>query len=234
MLEIRDLSVHYGEAQILRGISIVVKDGEIVTLIGSNGAGKTTTLRTISGLKKATSGAIIFKRQNIQSCSPEQIVKMGIGAVPQGRNLFSYMTVLENLKLGAYLRKDNTGIKEDLENVFRSFPVLKSRKGQSAKTLSGGEQQMLAIGRALMGKPSMLLLDEPSTGLAPIVLREIVKVIVEINKTGTGILFVEQNARLALRVAQHGYVLETGKVVLQGNCKELSKDERVKEAYLGQ
>jgi len=234
MLEIRDLSVHYGEAQILRGISIVVKDGEIVTLIGSNGAGKTTTLRTISGLKKATSGAIFFKRQNIQSCSPEQIVKMGIGAVPQGRNLFSYMTVLENLKLGAYLRKDNTGIKEDLENVFRSFPVLKSRKGQSAKTLSGGEQQMLAIGRALMGKPGMLLLDEPSTGLAPIVLREIVKVIVEINKTGTGILFVEQNARLALRVAQHGYVLETGKVVLQGNCKELSKDERVKEAYLGQ
>lgn len=234
MLEIRDLTVHYGEAEIIKGLSMEVKDGEIVTLIGSNGAGKTTTLRTISGLKKATSGAIFFRKQNLQSYSPEQIVKMGIGSVPQGRNLFSYMTVFENLKLGAYLRKDNAGIREDLEGVYKSFPVLKSRKRQSAKTLSGGEQQMLAIGRALMGRPAMLLLDEPSTGLAPIVLREIAKVILEINKTGTGILFVEQNARLALRVAQRGYVLETGQAVLQGNCQELSMDKRIKEAYLGQ
>lgn len=234
MLEIRDLTVHYGEAEIIKGLSMEVKDGEIVTLIGSNGAGKTTTLRTISGLKKATSGSIFFRKQNLQSYSPEQIVKMGIGSVPQGRNLFSYMTVFENLKLGAYLRKDNAGIREDLEGVYKSFPVLKSRKRQSAKTLSGGEQQMLAIGRALMGRPAMLLLDEPSTGLAPIVLREIAKVILEINKTGTGILFVEQNARLALRVAQRGYVLETGQAVLQGNCQELSMDKRIKEAYLGQ
>lgn len=234
MLELKGLTVHYGEAEILRDISIVVKDGEIVTLIGINGAGKTTTLKSISGLKKATSGAIFFKNKNIQSYSPEQIVKLGVGSVTQGRNLFSYMTVLENLKLGAYLRKDNPRIKKDLEGVFGSFPVLKSRKRQSAKTLSGGEQQMLAIGRALMGKPVLLLLDEPSTGLAPIVLREIAKVIVEINKAGTGILFVEQNARLALRVAQRGYVLETGRIILQGNCRELSMDERIKEAYLGQ
>lgn len=234
MLELRDLTVHYGEAKILRGISIVVNDGEIVTLIGSNGAGKTTTLKTISGLKRATSGTVFFKEENILSYSPEQIVKMGVGSVTQGRNLFSYMTVLENLKLGAYLRKDNTGIKEDLESIFGTFPVLRSRKRQSAKTLSGGEQQMLAIGRALMGKPALLLLDEPSTGLAPIVLREISKVIIAINKTGTGILFVEQNARLALRIAQRGYVLETGRIVLQGQCEELSMDEGIKEAYLGQ
>jgi branched-chain amino acid transport system ATP-binding protein len=233
-LEITDLRVRYGGAEVLSGISLNVEKGEIVTIIGSNGAGKTTTLRTISGLKRPVTGEILFQGKRIHGTSAQDIVKMGIGHVPQGRNLFPYMGVLENIRLGAYLQNDKNQIKQSLERIFQTFPVLKARKSQQAGTLSGGEQQMLAIARALMGNPTLLLLDEPSIGLAPIVVREIGKIAVEINQRGTSILLVEQNARLALRLAHRGYVLETGNVVLQGKCKDLLTDERVKRAYLGQ
>lgn len=234
LLEITDLRVRYGGAEVLNGISLNVEEGEIVTIIGSNGAGKTTTLRTISGLKRPLTGEILFQGKRIHGTSAQDIVKMGIGHVPQGRNLFPYMGVLENIRLGAYLQNDKNQIKQSLERIFQTFPVLKARKRQQAGTLSGGEQQMLAIARALMGNPTLLLLDEPSSGLAPIVVREIGKIAVEINQCGTSILLVEQNARLALRLAHRGYVLETGSVVLQGKCKDLLTDERVKRAYLGQ
>jgi branched-chain amino acid transport system ATP-binding protein len=234
LLEITDLRVRYGGAEVLKGISLNVKEGEIVTIIGSNGAGKTTTLRTISGLKRPITGEISFQGKRIHGTSAQDIVKMGIGHVPQERNLFPYMGVLENIRLGAYLQNDKNQIKQSLERIFQTFPVLKTRKRQQAGTLSGGEQQMLAIARALMGNPTLLLLDEPSSGLAPIVVREIGKIAVEINQRGTSILLVEQNARLALRLAHRGYVLETGSVVLQGKCKDLLTDERVKRAYLGQ
>lgn len=234
LLEITDLRVRYGGAEVLKGISLNVEEGEIVTIIGSNGAGKTTTLRTISGLKRPITGEIRFQGKRIHGTSAQDIVKMGIGHVPQGRNLFPYMGVLENIRLGAYLQNDKNQIKQSLERIFQTFPVLKARKRQQAGTLSGGEQQMLAIARALMGNPTLLLLDEPSSGLAPIVVREIGKIAVEINQRGTSILLVEQNARLALRLAHRGYVLETGSVVLQGKCEDLLTDERVKRAYLGQ
>jgi len=234
LLEIRALTVRYGGAECLKDISLEVKDGEIVTIIGSNGAGKTTTLRTISGLKRPTIGKILFQGNSIDRTPAQDIVKMGIGHVPQGRELFPYMSVLENIKLGAYLQNDRNQINEGLESLFGTFPVLKARRQQKAGTLSGGEQQMLAIARALMGNPTLLLLDEPSTGLAPLVVREIGKVAVEINQRGTGILLVEQNARLALRLATRGYVLETGSLVLKGKCEDLLDDERVKKAYLGQ
>jgi len=234
LLEIIDLRVRYGGAVVLNGISLNAKEGEIVTIIGSNGAGKTTTLRTISGMKRPITGEILFQGKRIHGTPAQDIVKMGIGHVPQGRDLFAYMGVLENIRLGAYLEKDKNQIKENLERIFQTFPVLKARKRQQAGTLSGGEQQMLAIARALMGNPTLLLLDEPSTGLAPIVVREIGKIAVEINQRGTSILLVEQNARLALRLAHRGYVLETGNLVLQGNCEDLLIDERVKRAYLGQ
>ena len=233
-LEITDLRVRYGGAEVLNGISLNVEKGEIVTIIGSNGAGKTTTLRTISGLKRPITGEILFQGKRIHGTSAQDIVKMGIGHVPQGRNLFPYMGVLENIRLGAYLQNDKNQIKQSLERIFQTFPVLKARKSQQAGTLSGGEQQMLAIARALMGNPTLLLLDEPSIGLAPIVVREIGKIAVEINQRGTSILLVEQNARLALRLAHRGYVLETGSVVLQGKCEDLLTDKRVKRAYLGQ
>lgn len=234
LLEILDLRVHYGGAEVLKGISLEVEEGEIVTLIGSNGAGKTTTLRTISGLKKATAGEIRFNGVRIDGTSCEDIVKMGIACVPQGRNLFPYMSVLENIKLGAYLRSDKDQINADLQTVSEHFQVLRERRRQQARTLSGGEQQMLAIGRALMARPKLLLLDEPSMGLGPMVLREIAKVVVDINKRGTSVLLVEQNARLALRLAQRGYVLEMGNIVLQGTGEDLLRDERVQRAYLGQ
>ena len=234
LLEITDLRVRYGGAEVLKGISLNVEEGEIVTIIGSNGAGKTTTLRTISGLKRPVTGEILFQGKRIYGAPAQDIVKMGIGHVPQGRNLFPYMGVLENIILGAYLQNDKNQIKQSLERIFQTFPVLKARKRQQAGTLSGGEQQMLAIARALMGNPTLLLLDEPSIGLAPIVVREIGKIAVEINQRGTSILLVEQNARLALRLAHRGYVLETGSVVLEGKCEDLLIDERVKRAYLGQ
>jgi branched-chain amino acid transport system ATP-binding protein len=234
LLEITDLRVRYGGAEILKGIFLNVEEGEIVTIIGSNGAGKTTTLKTISGLKRPITGEILFQGKRIHGTLAQDIVKMGIGHVPQRRNLFPYMGVLENIRLGAYLQNDKNQIKQNLARIFQTFPVLKARKRQQAGTLSGGEQQMLAIARALMGNPTLLLLDEPSAGLAPIVVREIGKIAVEINQRGTSILLVEQNARLALRLAHRGYVLETGSIVLQGKCEDLLIDERVKRAYLGQ
>ena len=234
LLELRDIHVRYGAATVLHSIFLNVKDGEIVTIIGSNGAGKTTTLRTISGLTRSLTGEILFQGRNINRTPAQDIVKMGIGHVPQGRNLFPFMGVMENIKLGAYLQKDKKRKKENLARIFEIFPVLKARKRQQASTLSGGEQQMLAIARALMGNPALLLLDEPSIGLAPIVVREIGKIAIEINKRGTSILLVEQNARMALGLAHRGYVLETGNLVLEGRGEELLHDERVKKAYLGQ
>jgi branched-chain amino acid transport system ATP-binding protein len=234
ILEINDLNVRYGGAKVLNDVSLKVEEGEIVTIIGNNGAGKTTTLRTISGLKRPETGEILFQGKRINATPAQYIVKMGLGHVPQGRDLFPYMSVLENIMLGAYLQKDKRRKQNDLEGIFQTFPILKARKRQQVATLSGGEQQMLAIARALMGRPKLLLLDEPSIGLAPIVVREIGKIAVEINKQGTSILLVEQNARMALNLAHRGYVIETGNLVLQGACKDLLDDERVKKAYLGQ
>jgi len=234
LFEIRDLKVHYEGAEVLKGISLEVEDGEIVTLIGSNGAGKTTTLRTISGLKSPTTGEIWFEGRRIDQMSPQDVVRIGIIHVPQGREFFPYMSVSENLRLGAFLRKDRDEINKDLEELLEHFPILKERSRQQAGTLSGGEQQMLAIAIALMGKPKLLLLDEPSSGLSPIMVGEIGKIVADINKGGTSVLLVEQNARLALRLAHRGYVLETGNIVLHGEAKELMHSDHVKKAYLGQ
>lgn len=233
LLEINDLTVHYGGVEALKNVSLEVKEGEIVTLVGGNGAGKSTTLRTISGLKKPSRGRISFKGQRIENLAPQNIVKLGIGHVPEGRNPFPYLTVMENLKLGSFLRRDKNQINRDLEQQFRHFPVLKERRRQQARTLSGGEQQMLVIARALMGKPGLLLMDEPSLGLAPVMVQEIGRIVIDINKGGTSILIVEQNARLALRLAKKGYVLERGKLILEGNAAELLHSEHVKKAYLG-
>ncbi len=233
LLELRDLVVRYGGAEVLKGISLGVGQEEIVTLIGSNGAGKTTTLRIISGLKNVASGEIWFEGARIDRLSPQEIVKKGIGHAPQGRALFPYMSVLENLRLGSFLRKDKNIVDKDLEATFGNFPRLKERRRQQARTLSGGEQQMLTIARALMGKPKLLLLDEPSLGLSPLMVREIGRVVISINRNGTSVLLVEQNAQLALKLAHRGYVLETGTVVLQGKTKDLMQGEIVKRAYLG-
>jgi branched-chain amino acid transport system ATP-binding protein len=233
LLEINDLTVHYGGVEALKNVSLEVKEGEIVTLVGGNGAGKSTTLRTISGLKKPSRGRISFKGQRIENLAPQNIVKLGIGHVPEGRNPFPYLTVMENLKLGSFLRRDKNQINRDLEQQFRHFPVLKERRRQQARTLSGGEQQMLVIARALMGKPGLLLMDEPSLGLAPVMVQEIGRIVLDINKGGTSILIVEQNARLALRLAKKGYVLERGKLILEGDAGELLNSEHVKKAYLG-
>jgi len=234
LFEINDLRVNYGGAEIVKGISLDLEQGEIVTLIGSNGAGKTTTLRTISALKRADGGEIWFAGERIDKMSPQDIVRAGVIHVPQGRNLFPYMSVSENLRLGAFLRKDKDKIKKDLAGLLEHFPRLNERSRQQAGTLSGGEQQMLAIACALMSDPKLLLLDEPSCGLSPIMVQEIGKIIADINKGGTTVLLVEQNARLALRLANRGYVIETGNIVLQGDAKELLKSEHVKKAYLGQ
>jgi branched-chain amino acid transport system ATP-binding protein len=234
LLELSDLVVRYGGAEVLKGISLGVPQGEIVTLIGSNGAGKTTTLRIISGLKIAVSGEIWFEGTRIDRISPQEIVKKGIGHAPQGRALFPYMTVLENLRLGSFLRRDKGVINRDLETTYEYFPRLKERRQQRARTLSGGEQQMLTIARALMGKPKLLMLDEPSLGLSPLMVREIGRVVVNINRNGTSVLLVEQNAQLALKLAHRGYVLETGIIVLQGKTEDLLQGEIVKRAYFGQ
>jgi len=233
LFEIKDLKVNYGGAEALKGISLGVEEGEIVTLIGSNGAGKTTTLRTISGLERPTSGEIWFEGRRIDQISPQNVVRLGIIHVPQGRELFPYMSVSENLRLGAFLRKDRNKINNDLTNLQEHFPRLRDRMQQQAGTLSGGEQQMLAIACALMGNSRLLLLDEPSSGLSPIMVKEIGKIVSDINQRGTSILLVEQNARLALGLAHRGYVLETGTIVLQGSAKELLHSEHVKKAYLG-
>lgn len=233
MFEIRDLHVHFGGIHAIKGVSLTVDDGEIVTLIGANGAGKTTTLRTASGLKKPTSGAILIDGQDVTGRSSRDRVKMGLCQVPEGRRVFPAMTVLENLELGAYLRKRSPEIAADLEQVYQRFPVLADRRKQLAGTLSGGEQQMLAIGRAIMNRPRILLLDEPSMGLAPLFVQEIFDIIRQINEGGTTILLVEQNANMALQIAHRGYVMETGSIILSGTAAELSDTEDVKRAYLG-
>ncbi len=233
MLEIKNLNVHYGVIHALKNISLTVNKGEIVTLIGANGAGKTTTLRTISGLNKATSGEILLEGKNITNISAPQRVAMNISQVPEGRRIFPAMSVYENLELGAYLRKDKAEIKNDFEKMYGLFPILRDRKKQTAGTLSGGEQQMLAMARALMSRPNILLLDEPSMGLAPLLVREIFNIIENINSIGTTILLVEQNAKMALSIASRAYVIETGSIVMSGTGAELSNSEEIKKAYLG-
>ncbi|MFO7741887.1 MAG: ABC transporter ATP-binding protein [Anaerolineae bacterium] len=233
LLEVSDLHVYYGAIHALQGISFNVEEGEIVTLIGANGAGKSTTLNTISGLVRARGGSIKFKGQEITRTPAYDIVKMGIVQVPEGRQIFAPLTVRENLDMGAYARDDPKGIKASLERVYRSFPRLKERLNQYGGTLSGGEQQMLAMGRGLMSEPDLLLLDEPSMGLAPFLVDEIFDIIEEINSHGTSILLVEQNAQMALSVADRGYVLETGRLVLEGPAKEVAANPEVKQAYLG-
>ncbi len=233
MLEIKDINVHFGVIHALKGVSMTVNSGEIITLIGANGAGKTTTLRTVSGLKKPTRGAILLDGRDITSASPQDRVKMGISHVPEGRRVFATMTVLENLQLGAYLRRDKTEIQKDLQTVYEHFPILADRKKQLAGTLSGGEQQMLAIGRALMSRPRILFLDEPSMGLAPLLVKEIFNIVKNINQRGTTILLVEQNASMALQIANRAYVMETGSIVLSGTGEELMKSDEIKKAYLG-
>ena len=234
MLEIKDLHVSYGGIQALRGVSLNVPDDKIVTLIGANGAGKSTLMRTISGLVKAQSGSILWNGQELLGKPIDQIVASGIAMSPEGRRVFADLTVLENLKIGAYLRKDKAETEKDLEWVYSLFPRLKERSWQSAGTLSGGEQQMLAVGRALMGKPKMILMDEPSMGLSPLLVKEIFAIIQEVNKQGITILLVEQNAKMALAISDRAYVLETGTITLSGDAQELLNDARVKKAYLGQ
>ncbi|MQY77283.1 MAG: ATP-binding cassette domain-containing protein [Spirochaeta sp.] len=234
LLDIKDITVHYHKVAAVRNISIAVEDGEIVALIGSNGAGKTTTLSAISGLKHPTTGEIHFKGQRIDNLPAYKINALGIAMVPEGRRVFPQMTVLENLLLGAFLRNDKGKIQKDLEEVvYRHFPCLKERKGQAAGTLSGGEQQMLAMGRALMSAPKLVLMDEPSLGLSPIMCLEIGKIIRAIHEEGKTVILVEQNARLALALAQHAYVIETGDIALSGSAKELSSNDNVRKAYLG-
>jgi len=233
VLEVKDIDVYYGAIHALKKLSITIEKGKIVTLIGANGAGKTTTLKTISGLIRPRSGSITFKNVDITRTAPEKIVAMGISQVPEGRRVFSAMTVLENLEMGAYLRRDKKEVEMDMEKVFTRFPRLKERRKQLAGTLSGGEQQMLAIGRALMAQPELLLMDEPSMGLAPLLVKEIFEIIQDINSQGTTILLVEQNAHMALSIADNAYVMETGEIVLQGTAKELMNSEEVKRAYLG-
>ena len=234
MLEIKDLHVHYEAIEALHGISLYVDQGEIVALIGSNGAGKSTLLKTISGLDRPSSGTILYNGTPLKNKSPNRIVEMGICQVPEGRRIFSSMTVRENLEIGAYLPQNNKSLKENIDRVFQMFPRLSERQKQEGGTLSGGEQQMLAIGRALMGNPKFLLMDEPSLGLSPVVIEEVYAVIVQIQKSGTPILLVEQNAFQALDIANRGYVMETGNITLEDSAKSLLENEEVKRAYLGE
>jgi len=233
LLRLQNVEVHYQKVAALKGISIDVDESDFVTLIGSNGAGKSTTLRTISGLTQPSSGEIYFDGKRIDELSADKILKMGIAHVPEGRRVFKGLTVLENLQLGAFTRSDKVAIQKDLESVYGHFPRLREREHQQANTMSGGEQQMIVIGRALMSNPRMLLLDEPSLGLAPVIVQEIVRILVEINKNGVSIVLVEQNAELALELARKGYVLETGNIVLQGDTRGLMDNEHVRKAYLG-
>ena len=233
MLKVDNIDVYYGAIHAIKGISIEVPKGEIVTLVGSNGAGKSTTLRTISGLMKPKNGTILFEDKNIVGVPAHKIVGMGLCQVPEGRHVFANMSVMENLELGAYLRNDKDGIARDLEDVFKKFPRLLERKDQISGTLSGGEQQMLAMGRALMSRPRLLLLDEPSMGLATLLVKEIFNIIKEINESGTTVLLVEQNANMALSIADKAYVLETGRIALAGTAQELASSEAVRKAYLG-
>jgi branched-chain amino acid transport system ATP-binding protein len=233
LLRVKEMTVHYGKARALDNISFEVPEGSVVAIIGSNGAGKSTILKTLSGLKALSSGEIWFQDKRIDGLRIHEIVKQGLVHVPEGRRLFSNLTVLANLKLGGYLRKDKAGAKKDMEEIFVHFPRLKERRNQKAGTLSGGEQQMLAIGRALMAKPKLLLLDEPSLGLAPMLVAELAPVVATINRLGVGVVLVEQNVPLALKTADMGYVLHVGRIVAQGSRDELKKSEAVKKAYLG-
>jgi len=233
VLELRDIHTNYDHIQALKGISLTVREGEIVALIGANGAGKSTTLNTISGIVKAAKGAVLYNDKNITKSSTHSIVKGGIVQVPEGRAILTTLKVIENLELGAFIRKDSHQIKNDIESVFSRFPILGKRANQLAGTLSGGEQQMLAIGRALMAKPKILLLDEPSMGLAPLVVKGIFSIIREINEEGTSILIVEQNAKMALKISNRGYVLETGRIVLEDSSASLLTNKKVIDAYLG-
>ena len=233
MLQVKEIDVYYGAIHALKKLSLEVEQGTIVTLIGANGAGKTTTLKTISGILRPKSGTITYKGKEITKVAPEKIVGLGISQVPEGRRIFPTMSVLENMEMGAYLRKDKKAIQVDMDNVFTRFPRLLERRKQMAGTLSGGEQQMLAIGRALMARPELMLMDEPSMGLAPLLVKEIFKIIKDINSRGTTILLVEQNANMALSVADKAYVIETGEIVLQGTAEQLMKSDEVKKAYLG-
>jgi branched-chain amino acid transport system ATP-binding protein len=233
LLEIKDLKVHYGKAEALRGISVEIDEGEIVTLIGANGAGKTTTLKTIFGLIKPTSGQIWFQEKRIDGLPPHKISQLKIALVPEGRRVFGPLTVVENLEMGAYLLRDRQEVIQELENIYSYFPVLKEREKQMAESLSGGEQQMMATARALMSKPKLLLMDEPSMGLSPILVEEVAGIIKSINQAGVCIMLVEQNARMALSLANRAYVLEVGAIALHGNARDLANDEEVKKAYLG-
>lgn len=234
MLEIRDLCVNYGMIKALKGISFDVNEGEVIALIGANGAGKTTTLHTLTGILPAKSGSIKFNGVELTRTPAHKIVKMGIAHVPEGRRIFQQLTVLDNLKLGAFTRNDKDGIAEDMEKIYKRFPRLAERKSQIAGTLSGGEQQMLAMGRALMSRPKIVVMDEPSMGLSPILVSEIFDIITSIRKDGTTVLLVEQNAKKALSIADRAYVLETGKITLSGKASDLINDESVRKAYLGE
>ena len=234
LLEINDLEVYYGVIQAIKGVSFHVEKGEIIALIGANGAGKTTILHTITGLLSAEKGSVIFEGTDLTKIPAHKIVSMGMAHVPEGRRVFANLTVLQNLKMGAYTRKDKAEIDASLENVYERFPRLKERQNQLAGTLSGGEQQMLAMGRALMSKPSIILMDEPSMGLSPIYVNEIFDIIQEVSKSGTTVLLVEQNAKKALSIADRAYVLETGKIVLEGKASDLLNNDEIKKAYLGE
>ena len=234
MLEIKDLEVYYGVIQAIKGISFEVNKGEVIALIGANGAGKTTILHTITGLLSPKKGSVMYEGTDITKIPAHKIVSLGMAHVPEGRRVFADLSVYENLKMGAYTRKDKNEVEETLERVYERFPRLKERKNQMAGTLSGGEQQMLAMGRALMSKPKIILMDEPSMGLSPILVNEIFDIIQEVSKSGTTVLFVEQNAKKALSIADRAYVLETGKIVLEGKAEDLLNDDSIKKAYLGE
>lgn len=233
LLSINNIQVHYHKVAALKGIDLKLREGDIITLIGSNGAGKSTTLRTVSGLVKPSAGEIEFNGQRIDGLPPDKILKLGIAHVPEGRRIFPGLSALENLRLGAFTRRDKEGVEKDLRRVFEHFPVLEQRKHQLAKTMSGGEQQMLSIGRALMAKPRVLLLDEPSLGLAPVIVQEIARILREINDNGVSVILVEQNAEMALELSRYGYVLETGRIALHGEASGLMNNEHVRKAYLG-
>ncbi|WP_026581741.1 ABC transporter ATP-binding protein [Bacillus sp. J33] len=232
MLKVNGISAYYGQIQVLKNIALEVEEGSIVTILGANGAGKTTTMKTISGLLKPKHGSISFQGEDVTGLRPDQLLRKGIALVPEGRQILAGMTVFENLEMGAYHRKDNE-IEHDIKRIMERFPILDERQKQLGGTLSGGQQQMLAIARAILSKPKLLLLDEPSMGLAPLIVADIFKIIKEINEAGTTVLLVEQNARQALRISDYGYVLETGKIVAEGNSQELLNDPRIMEAYLG-
>lgn len=233
MLELKDVNVSYGVIHAIHDVSLTVNDGEIVSLIGANGAGKTTILHTITGLKKSAGGSIVYDGNDLTKTDPSKIITLGMAHVPEGRHIFPDMTVAENLEMGAYIRNDKDGIRKSTKEVFERFPRLKERRKQLAGTLSGGEQQMLAVGRALMSNPRIILMDEPSMGLSPLLVREIFHIIQEVHKQGITVLLVEQNAKMALSIADRAYVLETGRISMSGGAKELLNDEKVKKAYLG-